>query len=544
MEMIHARKRLSEPEAQCYMWQLVNTIAHLHENSVIHRDLKLGNVFLDANLDLKVGDFGLATQLVHPEERKRTLCGTPNYIAPEILENNNAGHSFEVDIWSLGVIMYTLLIGRPPFETTSVRSTYKRIRANSYAFPHDIPISSAAKRLISTILNSTPELRPTLADIMSHDFFTQSPFPKRLPISARSSLPRNLMNGQLVTVPIASSSRAPFSDRTNVASNIHSSSGLSKPTGILAPLSKSKTSRPHTSKTRASTRTRAASVATKTHMEPPTLSRAQTERSDRQPMNKESDFVYSDKKNIHVTSPGHTAAMDDEDRAEFKRVHHDIEQSFSLRRGVKSAEPASGGVAVLETVSVNKWVDYTNKYGVGYLLTNGNVGVYFNDSSMIIESRDGVHFEYIPRKGEPGGGNRHAYTVSDYPAEHKKKVTLLNHFRKYLKNKAKTSGPADQGPVSSSNMVYVKKWLRTNHAILFRLSNQAVQVIFFDQTEILLSSSTRQVVYTDKKQQVTQYPLDSVVDTPRPDLARRMRYTQDILFHLLSSSSKPRRGSV
>ena len=76
---------------------------YLHKNQVIHRDLKLGNMFLNQNLEIKIGDFGLATKLEFPGERKRTICGTPNYIAPEVLEGK--GHSYEVDVWSLGVIM-------------------------------------------------------------------------------------------------------------------------------------------------------------------------------------------------------------------------------------------------------------------------------------------------------------------------------------------------------------------------------------------------------------------------------------------------------
>jgi polo-like kinase 1 len=86
---------------------------------VLHRDLKLGNLFLSAGMQIKLGDFGLATKLDFEGERKRAVCGTPNYIAPEIIENsaNSSGHSYEVDIWSFGVILYTLLCGRPPFET-------------------------------------------------------------------------------------------------------------------------------------------------------------------------------------------------------------------------------------------------------------------------------------------------------------------------------------------------------------------------------------------------------------------------------------------
>jgi len=88
-------------------------------------------------MEIKLGDFGLATRLEFDEEKKRTICGTPNYIAPEILDDK-IGHSYPVDIWSLGVIIYTLLIGKPPFETADVKTTYKKIRANTYSFPDSV----------------------------------------------------------------------------------------------------------------------------------------------------------------------------------------------------------------------------------------------------------------------------------------------------------------------------------------------------------------------------------------------------------------------
>ena len=124
---------------------------------MIHRDLKLGNLFLNDKMEIKLGDFGLATKLEFDGEKKRTICGTPNYIAPEILEGKN-GHSYEVDVWSIGVIIYTLLIGKPPFETPeyfkiiyhfySVKTTYKKIRSNSYSFPEHVAISDDSKSII------------------------------------------------------------------------------------------------------------------------------------------------------------------------------------------------------------------------------------------------------------------------------------------------------------------------------------------------------------------------------------------------------------
>ena len=98
----------------------------------------------DADLDdaatcggrLKIGDFGLACRLDDDAQRKTTICGTPNYIAPEVLAGSKgAGHSYEVDVWSIGVIAYALLVGTPPFQTSDVHATYKRIRANAYEFP-------------------------------------------------------------------------------------------------------------------------------------------------------------------------------------------------------------------------------------------------------------------------------------------------------------------------------------------------------------------------------------------------------------------------
>jgi polo-like kinase 1 len=150
-ELIPNRKRITEPELRYYLSQLIHSLQYLHHKLVIHRDLKLGNIFLDANMKVKVGDFGLAAKLENENEKRMTVCGTPNYIAPELLEGKK-GHSFEVDIWSSGVIMYTLLIGKPPFQSKDVKSTYKRIVANQYSYPDDIYVSQDAKDLIALML--------------------------------------------------------------------------------------------------------------------------------------------------------------------------------------------------------------------------------------------------------------------------------------------------------------------------------------------------------------------------------------------------------
>ena len=191
-ETIKRRKRLSEPETAYFMKQLLQAMQYLHCNLVIHRDLKLGNLFLDRNMVVKVGDLGLATKLETAEEKRKTICGTPNYIAPEVIQGDRAtrGHSFEVDVWSMGVIMYTLLVGKPPYEAKDVKATYQRILANEYEFPSTISISDDAKDIICAMLQSKPLDRPTLEEMAVHPFFTNHFIPQSLPSSATHIAPK------------------------------------------------------------------------------------------------------------------------------------------------------------------------------------------------------------------------------------------------------------------------------------------------------------------------------------------------------------------
>lgn len=149
-------------------------------------------------------------------------------------------------------------------------------------------------------------------------------------------------------------------------------------------------------------------------------------------------------------------------------------------------------------IHVKKWVDYSTKYGLGYLLSDGSTGVYFNDSTKIILDRENETFEYIEKKTGEKVDTISRYTLNEYPQERElqKKVTLLQHFRNYLyadANKLEATQPRD------TNFCYVKKWMKTKHAIMFRLSNKIVQVNFTDRTQIILSSEQKLVTYINLK---------------------------------------------
>lgn len=186
MELHKRRKAITEYECRYYIYQIIQGVKYLHDNKIIHRDLKLGNLFLNDELHVKIGDFGLATRIEYDGERKKTLCGTPNYIAPEIL--NKKGHSYEVDIWSIGCVMYTLLVGQPPFETKSLRDTYSKIKKCEYRVPNFLRKNAAD--MIIAMLQSNPERRPTIGQLLNFEFICEGPLPKSLPASCLTMAPR------------------------------------------------------------------------------------------------------------------------------------------------------------------------------------------------------------------------------------------------------------------------------------------------------------------------------------------------------------------
>ena len=187
---LHLRRRaLTEPEGRYFFAQLVEATRYLHRCKVIHRDLKLGNLFLSDAMHVKVGDFGLATKVTYDGERQTERCGTPNYMAPEMVSMRKGGYSFEVDIWALGCILYTLLVGTPPFETHSIKTTFSKIRSNDYCIPASAGLSAEATRMIQVLLQSDPLQRPSPHAILQHPFLSQCYVPATLPPSALHMVP-------------------------------------------------------------------------------------------------------------------------------------------------------------------------------------------------------------------------------------------------------------------------------------------------------------------------------------------------------------------
>ncbi|KAJ4460683.1 putative cAMP-dependent protein kinase type 1 [Paratrimastix pyriformis] len=167
----HLRKKgnFQVPTARYYAAQIVLVLEHLHANNVVYRDLKPENLLLDANGQLKITDFGFAKEV---PDVTFTLCGTPEYLAPEIILNS--GHSKAVDWWALGILIYEMIFGFPPFFDDNPFRTYEKIVQLRLPFPRTI--DPAAKDLIKKLLKKDKTerlgcLHGGTADVKNHPFF-------------------------------------------------------------------------------------------------------------------------------------------------------------------------------------------------------------------------------------------------------------------------------------------------------------------------------------------------------------------------------------
>ena len=157
-------------KVQSIFTQLVGAVAYVHKLSCVHRDLKLENILLDKNENVKLCDFGFTREYEGKSSYLQTFCGTVCYSAPEMLRGEKyAGE--KVDVWSLGIILYALLTGELPFDDDDDVRTKHKILSSEPSFPDTFPPD--AKSLISQLLSKRPLLRPAIADILTNPFLSE-----------------------------------------------------------------------------------------------------------------------------------------------------------------------------------------------------------------------------------------------------------------------------------------------------------------------------------------------------------------------------------
>ncbi len=168
----------------------------------------------------------------------------------------------------------------------------------------------------------------------------------------------------------------------------------------------------------------------------------------------------------------------------------------------------------------------------GYLLSGGVFGVYFNDSTKLTVSPNRVDFQYYER----GATLYSEHTITDYPQELRKKIILVKYIRNCLEKG--NSDPSERLKCENADLQskqafpYVKKWVRTKHAVFFRMSNRNVQVAFMDNIQLLLFPESRSLLYIDSARNTQSMLISAANDYP--EISKKLNYARDVLRNIVT----------
>ncbi|KAM9106626.1 inactive serine/threonine-protein kinase PLK5 [Megaptera novaeangliae] len=460
--VLEARQTLTEPEVRYYLRGLVSGLRYLHQRRIVHRDLKLSNFFLNKNMEVKIGDLGLATRVGPGGRCHRVLCGTPNFLAPEVVSRN--GHSCQSDIWALGCVMYMVLTGAPPFVAAPLSEMYQNIRDGRY--PEPAHLSPNARHLIARLLAPNPAERPSLDHLLQDDFFTQGFTPDRLPPHSCHSLPifsipqplgrlfwkvgRLLLPQRRRPCPFTPKEASgpgedgPDPDSTEWGSEASLSEG-----GVPCP---------------------------------------------RRP--------------VRLLSQG-TLGIDPAGPQGSPR--QEVEAAIrSLRLCLDSGAPAMQDPPGEQRpiLWAPKWVDYSSKYGFGYQLSDGGSGVLL---------RDGTHMALRPTEGQviymPDRGKLETFALRDVPSLLGAKLAVLRLFARYMQRQLREEGGLSTATWPAAPSLCLLRFLVSERAALLLFSDGTVQVSCSrDQAQLVLSGGCEELRLTvwEQGQPGTSYPLGAL----------------------------------
>ena len=400
------RGNLTEPEVRYYFRQIAAGTRYIHSQRILHRDLKLGNMFLSEHMEIKIGDFGLSTSFT---ENKPSLCGTPNYVSPEIIAKK--GHSISSEVWSIGCIIYALLCGKPPFDSGSVERTYHLITNCEFSLPEHL--SSTAVEFLLNILIVDPERRGTLEEptrtrnsrsLLAHPFIQNSFTPTYLPPSAVNFPPD-------------------FSDYVIDLTNNNGN--------------------------------------TEEDQEKPGCSPgiSSTFRRMRGFFNTKNDFL------------------------EQALVCIDQFMTRSYAIGV-SSQPLKQ-----IPVYVSKWVDYTNRFGFVYKLSDGSIGVLFNDNTKLGVKNGGKIVEFTDMKGkyysfatDENANNQNSHVWPEIYSRIEKLQAYIKYMEDFLNDTIVDDEVLEIISTGQKTVIpQMKRWHRTGSCIGMEFNSNLVQINFKEE---------------------------------------------------------------
>lgn len=502
MELLKKRKVLSEPEVRFFTTQICGAIKYMHSRRVIHRDLKLGNIFFDKNYNLKIGDFGLAAVLANDRERKYTVCGTPNYIAPEVLMGKHSGHSYEVDIWSIGVMIYALLIGKPPFQAKDVNTIYERIKCCEFGFPKEKAISNEAKVLIEDLLSLDPLERPSLPEVMEYVWF-RGIFPPFIQSDVMTEVPQYENN---LSMEESLRNFKNCMEKSGLAEN--KSNSAQDAVSFFGNKDKNMGNNNHNQKYQWP------------NILPDSLSPGGTKNKYKEVVDLEAQKKLNDLAREARVRRAQQATMKRDLVATSTNL---IKSEISLRilasechltlNGILEAEaqkrmgglPHSRLPKIKHPIVVTKWVDYSNKHGFSYQLSTEDIGVLFNNGTTVLRLADAEEFWYISYDEREGWVASH-YLLAEKPRELTRHLEVVDFFAKYMRANLSRVSTFVREEYHKDD-VFLRRYTRYKQFVMFELSDGTFQFNFKDHNKLAVSEGGKLLTYISPSHESLTYPL-------------------------------------
>ncbi|KAI7879550.1 kinase-like domain-containing protein [Mucor mucedo] len=538
--MLRNRKILTEDEVRYYMGQILSALRYMSDNRILHRDLKLGNVLLDENMDCKLGDFGLAALLIDGADRRRTICGTPHYIAPEILFNKQ-GHDHRADMWSAGVLMFNLLYGKHPFHHDEPNKLYDQVRQNElsreYTFPKNHvgfkPVSEYAKDLISKLLVNNPDTRLSVIEALEHGFFSKFKSPLRIPKTALYKIPEDYeMFGDDEPSKVDDAiRRAKDRNESHVDHNVNPPLKIMHEV-ILDPRTQYPvrlSSQSSTIPTLETSSKKRSNTTVELSVKRPCLPKTK-------PLSPESDGVLPkvEKLSVNADEPAKTFAIP-LPLPGRKPIMEEMAGNLKVMIDRRSAIPASRRTLTAaedddftwhgNNVFVQNWIDCTPCYGFAYRFSDGTMGVLYNDGSTMTSVNE-KEFYYIYHRYED---NRYVEaTYNDgVPQELKKKRELLNTFKKYTVGFLPLEFSVPQSP--DATKVHLFKYMISDTCITFRLNNGVIQFNFFKGGKLVLYETGKRMIYIDTNRKMRHFNTIDVFKSEEKNMVDALNSAYEVL---------------
>eukprot|EP00792_Barthelona_sp_PAP020_P005285 TRINITY_DN2582_c0_g1_i2.p1 TRINITY_DN2582_c0_g1~~TRINITY_DN2582_c0_g1_i2.p1 ORF type:complete len:634 (+),score=138.08 TRINITY_DN2582_c0_g1_i2:158-2059(+) len=492
-KVINKQGCLNENDIRYWGRQMISRLNFLHNNLIMHRDIKPSNILLTPQKNIKYCDFGMAVQLKDKGEEKKNCCGTPNYMAPEIVKKK--AYTLSVDIWSLGVCFYTMLVGKAPFESKSgPDKTAKNILrgVGNIQYPSNI-YPPLLMDLIDSILVSRKS-RPSLTSLIRHPFFIQQ-VPK-ISLSAKMSS----VNPNLSVTPSAKAEKNPYSHEVHKKSVQQTEHTIELNTALHSVTTDFTSIKP---------------------AEEPLCGH-----------NSKKDF------SLEIASSNtqkHPQSLEDSKTKANSTI------TTTTMQFAKGYENLPGQHVLL-------WAHHEAKFGFSYLLSSGIMGILFNDNSKMLaflHGEAGIFIDRIESKEYNGGRKRShdaqpmRFNFKNPMSQLQEKVSCVIYARNQFKHLSTTVFPHD---VSLTNDTYadleqcnyVKSYVRTNRAMVFRLAKSIVQTNFSDHTKLIWDVGSKKIGYLNKDRVPMVLEQSQLVKTKHSEIFKRLKYSKAIIQSLVS----------